>query len=213
MFHPQGGGQPSDCGVIRPTDGTWQFRVTHVARSTSTGLFEHHGAFEGSPASLAPVSIMLLVDPDKRALHSVLHSAGHVLDASLQRLGLLDQLAPAKGYHFADGPYVEYTCKSSFTLTTEEVGELVGKLNAAVASMAEEKIPTTIEFLDNSAASDKCGTDLSSYPALVRVVSVGGFPCPCGGTHVTTTEDLNGITVTKIKVKKNIMKISYTLIK
>ena len=32
-----------------------------------------------------------------------------------------------------------------------------------------------------------------------RVVNVGGVGCPCGGTHVKSTADIRGVTVTKIK--------------
>ena len=53
--------------------------------------------------------------------------------------------------------------------------------------------------------------DLEFYPNLVRIVNVAGLPCACGGTHVTSTADLMKVTVTKIKKKKKIIKISYAI--
>ena len=35
------------------------------------------------------------------------HSAGHLLDMAMKRLGQM-QLKPGKGYHFTKGAYVEY---------------------------------------------------------------------------------------------------------
>lgn len=52
----------------------------------------------------------LKIDEAARRLHARLHSAGHLLDSSLKRLGYLDSLhlQPNKGYHFPGNPYVEY---------------------------------------------------------------------------------------------------------
>lgn len=41
-----------------------------------------------------------------RRKHAKLHSAGHLLDLAVQNLGF--GWETAKGYHFEDGPYVEY---------------------------------------------------------------------------------------------------------
>jgi alanyl-tRNA synthetase len=43
------------------------------------------------------------------------------------------------------------------------------------------------------------------------MMSVTGNPCPCGGTHVASTDQLGEVTVTKIKKKKNTLKVSYTI--
>ena len=40
-------------------------------------------------------------------MNARLHSAGHLLDSAVHRLGL--DVSPGKGYHFPDGAYVEYT--------------------------------------------------------------------------------------------------------
>ena len=36
-------------------------------------------------------------------------------------------------------------------------------------------------------AATVCGCDTTNYPDEVRVVTMSGFPCPCGGTHVVDT--------------------------
>lgn len=125
------------------------------------------------------------------------------------RLGHLSELQAAKGYHFTDGPYVEYNCSPGFTMSPEEMTALPATLNAVMSEMISEKIDTQVEFLSNTEAGELCQSDLSSYPAQVRVVTVAGNPCPCGGTHVANTEQLAGLEVTKAKIKKKVLKISY----
>jgi hypothetical protein len=45
--------------------------------------------------------------------------------------------------------------------------------------------------------------------AAVRIVSVAGGPCPCGGTHVRNTRELGRVQITKVKSKKNTIRVSY----
>ena len=40
---------------------------------------------------------------------------------------------------------------------------------------------------------------------------IGGLGCPCGGTHVCNSRELKGIKVTKIKIKKDVIKVSYII--
>ena len=46
------------------------------------------------------------MNEEKRRLYARLHSAGHMLDIVVKNLKL--GWIPGKGYHFPDGPYVEY---------------------------------------------------------------------------------------------------------
>ena len=49
--------------------------------------------------------------------------------------------------------------------------------------------------------------------ATLRVVGIGGdeLLCPCGGTHVQSSGEIGRVTVTKIKCKKKVTKVSYRL--
>lgn len=47
------------------------------------------------------------IDGEFRKTNARIHSAGHLLDVAMNRAGKTE-LKPGKGYHFVEGPYVEY---------------------------------------------------------------------------------------------------------
>jgi Ser-tRNA(Ala) deacylase AlaX len=206
IFHPQGGGQPSDQGVIENSNGDVVFRVQFAQRN-SDGRTAMLGCFEISPDSLrVGDEVCLKINAEDRIRNIRMHSAGHALDAAMERLQLSKRLIPSKGYHFADGPYVEYIVQEGCTITEEELKSLPSKLTEMISVIIHECIPskTTIEF----PAPDELEGAIYKYN---RVVEVAGCSCPCGGTHVNNTSELVGVIVTKAKKKKDIVKISYEI--
>jgi len=64
-----------------------------------------------------------------------------------------------------------------------------------IKQIIDEDIPTKIETLSKADADALCNRlaqnfDFTHYDEEVRIVTVGGWPCPCGGTHVRSTGDL-----------------------
>lgn len=104
VFHPQGGGQPSDTGTI--SNDSFEFTVVMVRKNNE--IVEHYGNFtRGNEESVQTgTSVNLSIHLENRKLYARLHSAGHLLDAAVKSLGL--ELIPGKGYHFPNSPYVEY---------------------------------------------------------------------------------------------------------
>eukprot|EP01036_Dinobryon_divergens_P026277 gene26278-34902_t len=227
IFHPQGGGQPSDSGIIELISPGLAppllFQVVFVQKGSS-GDIDHFGYFRNledpslidsiiSPPSSpnagyssCQIGAHLKLDAAKRLLHARIHSAGHALDAAVERCagnyGL--KLLPAKGYHFTDGPYVEYQMVEGDGGVLEPSEQLlkafVGDLNESMKAIIQEDIPTEISI----EASE-------GYDGFTRTVNLAGVSCPCGGTHVISTKQLESVTVTKAKRKKNILRISYVL--
>lgn len=104
IFHPQGGGQPSDTGFIR--NDAFEFKVSMVRKNGE--IVQHVGNFtKGTEKNVSKNdSVNLSIQLEDRKLYARLHSAGHLLDAAVKSLGL--ELVPGKGYHFPNSPYVEY---------------------------------------------------------------------------------------------------------
>ncbi|XP_042518590.1 alanine--tRNA ligase [Macadamia integrifolia] len=105
IFHPQGGGQPSDTGFITLAASDSKFIVQDTR--LKDGLVFHYGYFEnagedGDPELREGQEVCLYVDEARRNLNSRLHSAGHLLDICVQNVGWV-HLRPGKANHFPDG--------------------------------------------------------------------------------------------------------------
>jgi Ser-tRNA(Ala) deacylase AlaX len=146
-------------------------------------------------------------------------TAGHVLDVGMRNIGITsDRLLGTKGYHFLDGPYVEYQLQpKQAELTAEELSTLPALLTTELRRLVQLDIPTLIEDIARESVAEHCkddvlGIDLSSYPDVVRMVNVCNMYIPCGGTHIQSSREIGEeVLVTKIKKKKNAYKVSYTV--
>lgn len=191
VMHPQGGGQPTDVGMITNIDGSISFEVCHVQKGKGQTFIEHLGNYTSGEMKFAiGDDVCIEVDANKRKLHARLHSAGHLMDSALARIGMAD-LIPAKGYHFPDGPYVEYVG----SVPPELRDSLLNDLNQQTAKLIQEAKPVNVTWNEQGE----------------RIVNVGGVSCACGGTHVKNTSDIRGVSATKIKKNKNCVRISYVL--
>ncbi len=122
------------------------------------------------------------IEPDKRDLHARIHTAGHLIDLGLAKIGF--ELHPTKDYHFPAGPYIEY----GGTLPQEP--DLVTKLEAALAEIIATDAKTSFTTSE--------GTHENGKP--MRIIHLEGFAdCGCGGTHVEHLGQIGTIKIRKIK--------------
>ncbi|VVA97886.1 unnamed protein product [Arabis nemorensis] len=211
VFHPQGGGQPSDTGFIVFSVSDFKFSVQDVR--SKDGIVLHYGVFEGSNGENGTEKggeVHLIVDESRRKLNSRLHSAGHLLDLCMQKVGL-GHLEPGKGYHFPDGPFVEYK-------GVVPQNELQGKqkeLEAEANELISKGGKVYAAILPYEEASVLCGGNLPDYIAkgsTPRILRLGENPgCPCGGTHVSDISDIISMKITQIRTKKGMTKVFYTI--
>ncbi|OGE53464.1 hypothetical protein PENARI_c007G00938 [Penicillium arizonense] len=210
IFHPQGGGQPSDIGVIKGPAGT--FTVTAV-RMDADGQVLHLGVFEDSSSLFKDgEAVEQAIDVEKRLLYSRLHTAGHVLGSAVRHLleKEIENFDELKASHFPDSAACEFK------------GSIEGKWKDPIQQRLDEyiaaKMPVQIEWWDEddfrSRGLERLIPDRSLVPAgeKSRVVNiVGAEVYPCGGTHVDTTDLCGPVTVKKISRKTGNSRVSYVV--
>jgi Ser-tRNA(Ala) deacylase AlaX len=218
----------------------YEFRVDQVSMERSTGVVTHAGQFvpatleqdnesaepSGSTASSAADDELMFregervrvhVDADARRILSECHTAGHVVDAAMASCQI--HLPSLKAYHYLDGSYVEYRG----TIPASDRDAVLQRLQDAFQLLLEQDIGTEIRVLDVDEADQLCNQDGSAPVTMdvtpfvdpitqnVRVVTVAGYSCPCGGTHVRSTADLkaNQWKITGLRCKKNVVRVKY----
>ncbi len=202
VFYPQGGGQPYDQGWIVAPSG--RFRVEEVRMVEGQVL--HFGRFESG--GLAPGDhVSLQVDPERRRLHTRIHSGGHLVDMAVTALGL--GWIPGKGYHFPQGPYVEYSGVEGQPDRELLKNQIEDTANELVRSDAT----TEVRWLSREQIAGICAhvPDYVSGDGLSRVVFYGEFGVPCGGTHVARLSEVGRIVIRKIKPGGEGLRVSYAV--
>jgi len=251
VLHAQGGGQPTDVGTLsmlrihNPEDAdmedvTLLMDVSKVTMDRSTGVARHSGTLHtiisttSSNSSSSPDhkqnntldslqigdTVRVRVDAERRRLLSECHTAGHVVDSAVARV-CHNNWKPAKGYHFLEGPYVEYVSSDSsgdLVVAPTEREALLQKLQTAFDELVQEDLETEIALLSQADADALCNRQAQNFDldvfadprtGTIRVVTVAGYPCPCGGTHVRSTGLLEEWGITGLKCKKGVVRVKY----
>lgn len=202
ILYAQGGGQPADHGVIKNDASV--FMVTDVR--FKDGIVYHYGEREGAPLSVGD-KVVVEVDGERRQLHKRLHSAAHVLDMVVAEMNL--PWVPGKGYHFPDGPYVEY----AGSLDGFNIEELKEKMEKRIHEIIASDLPTRTVFVSKDEMAQLCRFVPEHLPEgkPTRVVLYGQFGVPCGGTHVAHLSEIGSEAIRKVKVEKGNVRVSYTI--
>jgi alanyl-tRNA synthetase len=185
IFHPKGGGQPSDRGVIRSP----KFELTLKKAIFHDGIVIHWGKIVSGTISQEPVACEL--DWPYRYLLMRRHTAAHLLDhclaaATSERVQTTDS--------WLDEPcYVGYRGKAPNPQTLKQAEELANTMisNGAVVR---------IDFLtpEQSKALLQTAPNFERLPNLqeIRTVTIEGCtPIPCGGTHVPDIAEIKQLKI------------------
>lgn len=204
IFYPQGGGQPYDQGTIENKMG--KFIVEEVR--FIDGLLKHIGDFSHGNFNIGD-KVDCNVNPERRTLNSRLHSAGHVVDLAVTTLKL--NWIPGKGYHFPNGPYVEYTG----SLKGLDKDQLKRDIEILCNKFIQEATPTKIIFMNKDEMQKICHQVPNQLPVgkPSRVVMYGDYGVPCGGTHVSNLQDIKHMTIRKIKQEGPNIRVGYDIIR
>jgi len=200
VFCPQGGGQPCDKGTIT-VNGT---EVSASFVGSQGGEILHYGAFPDGNAWIGADACMN-IDADRRIINAQIHTAGHLVAAVIESIDL--SLVALKGYHFPEGPYVEFQ-----GFRPENADEFIARANRALETAVQSALAVTAEWVAPSDLGNR-GLRLpqgrnSEEP--LRVVQIGTYPpVPCGGTHVCCLSEITRVSLNKIKAKGGNLRVSY----
>ncbi|KAI0410021.1 putative alanyl-tRNA synthetase [Xylaria palmicola] len=215
IFHPQGGGQPSDIGVISAASRA-SFDVSAVRMNVvAEGEVLHLGRFNDASSHFQTGdTVTQTIDTEKRILYSRYHTAGHVLGAAVRSLlekevANFDEL---KASHFPDSASCEFQ------------GLIEGKWKDTIQARVDEYIskdmPVEIDFWDEDdfksnglerLVPDRKAMGMADDEKFRVVKIVGAEVYPCGGTHVDSTELCGKTNVKKISRSKGTSRVSYIL--
>lgn len=203
IFYPQGGGQPTDTGTI--VSGLAEFQVIKVLYR-SDGAIAHYGSLLKGELK-AGDEVALSIDRNRRLLNARNHTAGHMLAFATEKS--YPQLVGMKGYHFPDGPYVEF----EGALSEAEKAQAPMVLQQAVQQMIAQELPVAMRLVDADELAKLCKNILPNMPKdkPTRVMIIDGFALGCGGTHLANTKEVGSFVVRKIKQEKGRVKVSYAI--
>lgn len=195
IFYPEGGGQPSDKGVIKGKEGS--FEVTHVRMKRDEVV--HEGKITGTLKKGDEVE--LEIDWEGRYDHMRRHSAGHLVHEITKEL--VPSLVPIKGEHDKHA-YIEYE-----GFINPKIREVIEKrVNMLVAS---DK-PLTIELVTLEELEKRSPWVPPHLPKNkpLRILQVADYPpIPDGGTQVKLTSEVGPIKITEIEQLDTIVRVHY----
>jgi len=199
LFHPKGGGQPADVGILS-SEGKPELKVHLATLRKEDGAVIHECSVPKATADIWSASIgsraVCRIDKAGRVLNARLHSAGHLLDAAVQEAGL--NWIPGKGYHFPDGPYVEYVLNEKST-----------RFDPKKPTAKDAVVKQIQDNIDRLVAA---GSPISTrYVDGMRRVAMAGEECGCGGTHVFDTSQIGKVEVRKVQNKQGNVRLAYAV--
>lgn len=210
IMYAQGGGQPSDSGVMRSLDSDTVFKVSSV-RNGPDGQILHLGCYS-TPNSRPFVigdSVHQAIDVAKRELNSRIHTGGHIVGLAVRHLAeSIPDVTELKAQHYPDSAFVDFR------------GLIDGKHKEIIQAKADEFIqralPVKVFWLTEAELREKCVVvpEAVAIPEgeLIRAVDiVGAGAYPCGGTHVPDSSKVGKVLIKKISRSKGNSKISYSI--
>lgn len=186
IFYPQGGGQPSDKGVIKSTAAELHVKSVEY----NGGDIKHVGTCKGLFKVGERVS--LSIDWDLRLKHMQWHTAGHLVDLIVRQV--YPQLVPIRGMHgIGKKLFIEY----------EGLHELdMSQLNTSLSYLIASHPNIQTQFVTLGQLKKMANWLPAKLPSSkkLRVLSIDdSYHIPDGGTQLKTGETIWPITITTIE--------------
>ena len=199
IFYPQGGGQPSDQGKIEGNG--IELEVLQV-RQVENEIRHYVSSIQSE--TLVGSSVSCVIDQERRILNARYHTAGHLLGNVIE--SIYPQLKAVKGHSFPKEAYVEF---QGFGIP--DIIQIADALQKAI----QDNLLTQAFEIDPISFENKFYKLSYQIPGnkVFRVMQIGNYPpIPCGGTHLANTKEIGNVVINKIKVKNNVVRVSYEMI-
>jgi len=199
LFHPKGGGQPTDKGLIyNPT-----LKVNVKKAMYFKGVVVHVGKLlrEG----LAEEGVRGEIEWERRYRYMRHHTAGHLLDHCLTVL--TGKPVETTDSWLEDPCYVGYRGNLPSTPQLEEA-------EAMANHMISKRLQVTIEDVDYRILLELAPDAPNIYrlPALetYRIVTIEGcHPIPCAGTHLRNIGEIGRVRIDKVESRDPDFRVYY----
>ena len=198
IFFPQGGGQPSDQGVIKGLLG----RASVEKTTMQDGVVCHWAKVDDELYPDDEVTCEL--DWERRHWYMRIHTAGHLVHDAL--MSLVEGLIPQRGEH-GDNPYLKYKGTVDDANLPQKLEALSNQLIAENRAVMTEE--ATLEELKKR--TKFVPPNLPEGKPL-RILQIAGFDAmPDGGVHVKTLGEIGRVSITSMRAKKGSTTIKYTV--
>lgn len=173
IFHPQGGGQPSDQGTM---NGFPVLLVNKVVLGSIDQFEIQHCFGEGEALFQVGQEVELKIDWNVRQLNMRMHTAGHAIADFVQ--SQFENLKASGGNHFPNDGYMK------FNVTDGQFPQF-------------DLIKKAIEDAFDQASQNEMLCQIENND--VRKLKIGSFEgVPCGGTHLSAIREIGTLVIGKI---------------
>lgn len=187
IFHPKGGGQPSDEGTINGIKVTMVHK--QLIDKNRLDQFEIYHCFDGDVPFKVGDEVELKVEEAVRSSNSKLHTAGHLIAEAVHQQ--FPHLVPFQGNHYPDLSYVKF--KMNGIADKEQI-----KLQAEqqINDWLRSDLPVLNQFQEG-----------------MRQVKITSDWSSCGGTHVNSLKVIGCITIQEVSInqKEGTVTVKYAI--
>jgi phenylalanyl-tRNA synthetase alpha chain len=207
IFYPMGGGQPTDQGKITKADGS-TLEVFQV--QVKDGEIWHY--IKGGTC-VAGEELKLEIDWERRYKNMKIHSAGHITDAALVKLGYVpNRLSPLKADH-GKKPFIVYKILDD-SLKQFDLEELAKVIEREANFMIEQELRiswdfTTLDELKKTAVYLQPNLPENKPLRRLTIDTVGSFAD--GGTIVENAKEIEKIHITELRITNDELQIYYSI--
>ena len=193
LFYPEGGGQPSDRGMI----GNDKIEYVRIIDGELIHQTKHSSLKEGD-------IVKATIDWSWRYKYMKIHTAGHLLHDVL--MTIVSTIIPIRGGH-GKKAFLEYKGEIDVSIKDklEEEVNLVAQrgLDIKTKQSSFEELSQECSFLPHHLPKDK----------PLRMIKIGEYPAmPDGGVHVNNTNELGKIWIANITNLNGIANIRYGVV-